>query len=77
MNMHARIELFGGPEDGREITLPVSAEGEPLSPLPVPAPRNSGEDEGVAWYERDHHRGRGMWIYRYANSRSPRQSELP
>ncbi|SFT60988.1 hypothetical protein SAMN04487904_104260 [Actinopolyspora lacussalsi subsp. righensis] len=68
MNLHARIELYGGPEDGREITLPVSGEGEPLSPLPVP--RASEENEGVAWYERDQHMGRGFWVYKYSDSQS-------
>ncbi|PRW61736.1 hypothetical protein [Actinopolyspora mortivallis] len=76
MNLHARIELFGGPEDGREITLPVSTEGQPLSPLPVPAPRSAGaEDEEVVWYERDHQRGRCMWVYKYANCQTPHPTE--
>ncbi|MDR7302309.1 hypothetical protein JOF55_002490 [Haloactinomyces albus] len=75
MNMHVQIELFGGPEDGREITLPVGAEGSPLSPLPVPSPDSStesatGESQHVAWYQRDHRKGRGLWVYKYTNSHS-------
>lgn len=82
--MHAQIELFGGPEDGREITLPVGTEGTPLSPLPVPSPR-TGEDAGeesegpaeheVAWYERHHRRRRDMWVYKYVSSHSVHQTE--
>lgn len=77
MNLHAHIELFGGPEDGREITLPVGTEGTPLSPIPVPAPRPDGEahdssaaegDRTVVWYERYQQRARGMWVYKYATS---------
>lgn len=76
MNLHAHIELFGGPEDGREITLPVGTEGTPLSPIPVPAPRpdeaatgaSAADDRTVVWYERHEHRGRGLWVYKYATS---------
>lgn len=78
--MHTQIELFGGPEDGREITLPVSGEGTPLSPLPVPSPRTGEETEArasheVAWYERHHRRGRDGWVYKYASSHSVHRSE--
>ncbi|WP_246195766.1 hypothetical protein [Halopolyspora algeriensis] len=73
--MHVQIELFGGPEDGREITLPIGAEGSPLSPLPVPSPRGDAEpaaegSQEVAWYQRDHRKGRDLWVYKYANSHS-------
>lgn len=72
MDLHTRIELFGGPEDGREITLPVGAAGGPLSPLPVP---RDGE-EPMAAYVKDHQRPHGVWIYKYTLSPSMRQSPV-
>lgn len=77
MNMHARIELFGGPEDGREITIPVGSEGGPVSPLPVPSPSSGPEDaapEAVAWYQKDRLRRHGVWVYKYTNARSVQES---
>jgi hypothetical protein len=72
--MHVQIELFGGPEDGREITIPLGPDG-PVSPLPVPSPQareTDGEDQAdtPAWYERQHQNVRGAWIYKYAPVRS-------
>lgn len=78
MNLHTQIELFGGPEDGREITLPVTADDAPLSPLPVPTPGSTGDphtDQEVAWYERHHRRNRDSWVYTYANSNLVQQTE--
>lgn len=74
MHMHVQIELFGGPEDGREITLPAGTERGPLSPLPVPYARSGTESveeeigQEIAWYERHYWRDRGWWVYKYANS---------
>ncbi len=80
MDMHVRIELFGGPEDGREITIPVGTEGVPMSPLPVPFSGHDTESAGrtrfeVAWYEQDHYRDRGVWIYKYTTGHSVQQSQ--
>lgn len=75
MHMHARIELFGGPEDGREITIPVGPEGAPVSPLPVPSPgADIGSPEAVAWYRKDHCRAHGVWIFTHSNARSVQES---
>lgn len=82
MRMHVQIELFGGPEDGREITLPAETERGPLSPLPVPYTRGDTGVDGpvgtepceeeaereIAWYERYYRRDQGWWVYKYANS---------
>jgi hypothetical protein len=73
--MHVQIELFGGPEDGRQITIPVGAEGAPISPLPVPSPTHSPDFAGGttyerAWYEKDHQRTSGVWVYRHSTVRS-------
>ncbi len=73
MELHAQVELFGGPEDGREFTLPVGVDGAPLSPLPVPAQgseRDSEAQREIAWYERYQRRGRDAWVYKYVNSNS-------
>ena len=73
MNMHVQIELFGGPEDGREVTIPAGPGGGPISPLPVPSPNSDADvanPEGVAWYEKHHQRPRGVWVYKYANASS-------
>lgn len=79
VDMHVQIELFGGPEDGREITIPLAAEGAPVSPLPVPSPQGAAEIEdptdAVAWYERHHRNRRGVWIYQYANVLSKQHTE--
>lgn len=75
MKLHAQIELFGGPEDGREITLPVAGDGTPLSPLPVPPAPDSQEHQEIAWYERHHRRGPDSWVYKYANSNLVQEPE--
>lgn len=73
VDLHARIELFGGPEDGREITLPIGADGAPLSPLPVPsAHRDESDSAEFAWYELQDHRG-GVWIYKYTTVHTAHQ----
>lgn len=67
MNLHARIELFGGPEDGREFVLPTGVDGSPVTPLPISAASGDQPDvDDVALYERAHQRPCGQWIYRYA-----------
>lgn len=79
MNMHVQIEMFGGPEDGREVTVPLLGDGGPVSPLPVPSPLRSAEiveaDAQVAWYERDHVNARGSWVYRHSNVVSRQHTE--
>jgi hypothetical protein len=81
VNMHAEIELFGGPQDGCQITIPAGTNGEPLSPLPVPSPTYDLEtwepvDSAVAWYEREHRREQGIWVYRYTNTHCAHPSEV-
>lgn len=76
--MHVRIELFGGPEDGREITLPIGTGGTPMSPLPVPSTHREEEADGstryeVAWYDKQHCRA-GVWIYKYTTAQTVHQS---
>lgn len=80
MHLHTQIELLGGPEDGRQFVLPASTNDGPLSPLPVPSPRNDSDFDALdtdsqaefgthtAWYERHHQRGRQHWVYRYVTS---------
>ncbi len=74
--MHVRIELFGGPEDGREITLPIGREGDPMTPLPLPSSPVNGEDssDAMIWYEKDHRR-HGVWIYKYKTPQSIQHGE--
>ncbi|MBK0866177.1 MAG: hypothetical protein IJH84_06210 [Saccharopolyspora sp.] len=76
MDLHTRIELFGGPEDGREITLPAGADGAPLSPLPVPRDGSEPADETPAWYVKDHQRPHGVWVYKYTISPSVRETRV-
>lgn len=80
--MHVQIELFGGPEDGRELTLPIGTDGEPLSPLPVPSTHlhemsSAGADPSpsheVAWYEK-YFRRDNAWIYKYTTAQTVRSS---
>lgn len=66
MELHARIELFGGPEDGREIIIPTDSDGAPVTPLPIPSPCGGDPAEDIAMYERSHQRPSGQWIYRHA-----------
>ncbi|WP_460960703.1 hypothetical protein [Parasphingorhabdus pacifica] len=66
MNLHARIELFGGPEDGREFVLPTGTDGSPVTPLPISSAPDENQDPNVAMYDRSHQRPCGQWIYRYA-----------
>lgn len=77
MDLHTRIELFGGPEDGREITLPSGADGAPLSPLPVP--REDSEPAATppaAWYVKDYQRPHGVWVYKYTPAPSVHESRV-
>lgn len=79
--MHAEIELFGGPQDGRALTIPAGSAGEPLSPLPVPSPlygpdAETAPEDAVAWYARDHCRSHGVWVYKYTNTHCVQPSEV-
>lgn len=90
MQQHVLIELLGGPEDGRELVVPTATEDGPLSPLPVPTPRNDSELDAqldpesetafgthTAWYERDHRRGKQGWVYRYVTSHPTTPDDSP
>lgn len=79
MNLHVQIEMFGGPEDGREITIPLTDQGAPVSPLPIPSTPGAAQIDNsapaVAWYERQHRNERGVWIYRHTNVLSKQHTE--
>ncbi|MFC0429486.1 hypothetical protein [Kutzneria buriramensis] len=74
------IELFGGPEDGRTITVPAQRDGVPTLPRwefpQLPKERNREKlkaalaSSPVIVYERPAEPTRGRWKYVYAGTRA-------
>lgn len=67
-----KIHLYGGPEQGRELTAPTDEAGLPIPRLTFSArPANPQLRAGrppLLIYERDRQRADGSWEYRYVGS---------
>ncbi|MCP2258322.1 hypothetical protein LX15_002016 [Streptoalloteichus tenebrarius] len=85
------IELIGGPEDGRTLTVPAGRAGLPTPCFEFPGEFRPDFDAAtflravragcaeLTWlgYRRDSRRDDGVWRYRYTGSRTTRITDTP